>query len=87
MGLNGIDISSWQDDLVVSGMTTCDFVIVKATGGAGYANECFLRHAVSGCQQNMKTCMLSTYLKLFSQRFHLLQQKIMLGFVDRTHPV
>ena len=45
MGLNGIDISSWQDDLVVSGMTTCDFVIVKATGGAGYANECFLRHA------------------------------------------
>ena len=45
MGLNGIDISSWQDDLVVSAMTTCDFVIVKATGGAGYTNECFKRHA------------------------------------------
>ena len=45
MGLNGIDISSWQDDLVVSAMTTCDFVIVKATGGAGYSNECFRRHA------------------------------------------
>ena len=45
MGLNGIDISSWQEDLVVSTMTTCDFVIVKATSGAGYANECFKRHA------------------------------------------
>lgn len=45
VGLNGIDISSWQDDLVVSAMGTCDFVIVKATGGAGYKNECFRRHA------------------------------------------
>ncbi len=45
MGLNGIDISSWQDDLVVSAMGTCDFVIVKPTGGAGYSNECFRRHA------------------------------------------
>lgn len=45
MGLNGIDISSWQDGLVVSAMGTCDFVIVKATGGAGYTNECFRRHA------------------------------------------
>ena len=45
MGLNGIDISSWQDDLIVSNMDTCDFVIVKATGGAGYKNECFRRHA------------------------------------------
>ena len=45
VGLNGIDISSWQDDLVVSAMDTCDFVIVKATGGAGYSNECFRRHA------------------------------------------
>ena len=33
VGLNGIDISSWQDDLVVSNMSTCVFVIVKATGG------------------------------------------------------
>ena len=46
MGLNGIDISSWQEDLVVSAMESCDFVIVKTTGGAGYWNECFRRHAV-----------------------------------------
>ena len=45
MGLNGIDISSWQEDLVFSAMESCDFVIVKATGGAGYSNECFRRHA------------------------------------------
>lgn len=45
MGLDGIDISFWQDVLVVSSMTTCDFIIVKATGGAGYKNECFERHA------------------------------------------
>lgn len=45
VGLNGIDISSWQDDLVVSAMGTCDFVIVKETGGAGYSNECFRQHA------------------------------------------
>ena len=45
MGLNGIDISSWQDDLSVAAMTTCDFVIVKATGGKGYTNECYRRHA------------------------------------------
>ena len=45
MGLNGIDISSWQEDLVVSAMESCDFVIVKATGGAGYWSECFRRHA------------------------------------------
>lgn len=47
MGLNGIDISSRQGDLVVSKMATCDFVIVKATSGAGYANECFKKHAYS----------------------------------------
>ena len=45
MGLNGIDISSWQDDLVPAAMSTTDFIIVKATGGAGYSNECFKRHA------------------------------------------
>ena len=49
MGLNGIDISSWQDDLVVGDMDTCDFVIVKATGGAGYSNECFRTH----CDQTL----------------------------------
>ena len=45
VGLNGIDISSWQEDLVVSARGTCNFTIVKATGGAGYSNECFRRHA------------------------------------------
>ena len=45
MGLNDIDISSWREDLVVSAMESCDFVIVKATGRAGYSNECFRRHA------------------------------------------
>lgn len=45
VGLNGIDISSWQEDMVVSSMTTCDFIIVKATGGAEYTNECFKRHS------------------------------------------
>ena len=35
MGLNSIGISSWQDDLVVSAMCACDFVIVKATGCEG----------------------------------------------------
>lgn len=49
MGLNGIDISSWQDDLVVSNMGTCDFVIMKATGGKGYSNECFRTH----CDQTL----------------------------------
>lgn len=44
-GVDGIDISGWQDDLVVSNMTTCDFVIVEAAGGKGYANECFKGHA------------------------------------------
>lgn len=45
MGLNGIDISSWQEGLVVSKMTTCDFMIVKATGGKGYKNACLTKHA------------------------------------------
>ena len=49
MGFNGIDISSWQDDLAVSNMGTCDFVIVKATGGKGYKNECFRTH----CDQTL----------------------------------
>ena len=37
MGLNGIDISSWQSSIVPSN-TPSDFVIVKATGGTGYIN-------------------------------------------------
>ena len=45
MPLNGIDISSWQQDLVPAKMTTTDFVIVKATGGIGYSNPYFTRHA------------------------------------------
>ena len=44
MTLNGIDISSWQADLVPSKMETTDFVIVKATGGTGYTNGSFREH-------------------------------------------
>lgn len=45
MGLNGIDISGWQEDLAVSRMSTCDFVIVKAIGDKSFTNKCFRRHA------------------------------------------
>ena len=45
MALDGIDIASWQEGLVPSKMATTDFVIVKATGGTGYENPCFRRHA------------------------------------------
>ena len=45
MALNGIDISSWQADLVPARMTTTAFVVVKATGGTGYSNPCFRAHA------------------------------------------
>lgn len=42
--LNGIDISSWQADLDVGAMKTCDFVIAKATEGVSYVNPCCDRH-------------------------------------------
>lgn len=45
MSLNGIDIASYQSDLVVSKMTTTQFVIVKATESNWYVNECFEKHA------------------------------------------
>ena len=45
MTLNGIDISSWQADLVPGKMTTTDFIIIKATGGVGYRNPAFEKHA------------------------------------------
>ena len=45
MSLNGIDISGWQPDLVPGNMDGTDFIIVKATGGAGYKNSCFAGHA------------------------------------------
>lgn len=38
MTLNGIDIASWQAGIKLSGMTTTQFVIIKATGGTGYTN-------------------------------------------------
>ena len=41
MTMNGIDISSWQAGIDVSKLTTTQFVIVKATGGAGYTNPYF----------------------------------------------
>jgi len=43
--LDGIDIASYQSELVPSRMATTSFVIAKATGGTGYVNPCFKRHA------------------------------------------
>lgn len=43
--LNVIDIASYQESLVPSKMTTTNGIIVKATGGTGYKNPCFKRHA------------------------------------------
>jgi GH25 family lysozyme M1 (1,4-beta-N-acetylmuramidase) len=43
--LDGIDIASYQQTLAPSKMTTTDFIIVKATGGASYKNPCFRDHA------------------------------------------
>lgn len=43
--LYGIDIANYQASLVPSKMSTTDFIIVKATGGTGYKNECFKGHA------------------------------------------
>ena len=40
MGLNGIDISSWQAGIDIKAVDA-DFVIVKATGGVGYYNPYF----------------------------------------------
>ena len=39
MTLNGIDIASWQDGIVIPKLVTTRFVIVKATGGTGYVND------------------------------------------------
>ena len=41
MGLNGIDIASYQKTLVPSQMTTTDFIIIKATQGTSYLNPTF----------------------------------------------
>ncbi len=38
--LKGIDISAWQDDLVLSRID-CDFIILKATEGAGVVDRLF----------------------------------------------
>ena len=40
MGLNGIDVSSWQAGIDIPNVDA-DFVIVKATGGVGYVNPNF----------------------------------------------
>lgn len=43
--MNGIDISSWQKNLIVSNLTSeTEFIIVKATGGVGYYNPYFNYH-------------------------------------------
>ena len=43
--LDGIDIASYQAELVPKKMTTTKFIIVKATGGTGYKNPYFAKHA------------------------------------------
>lgn len=43
--LDGIDIASWQGDLVPGNMSTTDFIVVKATGGKSYTNPYFKKHA------------------------------------------
>ena len=45
MSLNGIDTSSWQAGLRPASMSTTKFIISKATGGTGYLNPVFKRHA------------------------------------------
>lgn len=42
--LSGVDISSWQKGIDIADLDA-DFVIVKATGGPGYANPCFREQA------------------------------------------
>lgn len=54
MSLNGIDISSWQPDLVPSAMATTGFIIVKATEGTGYVNPCFDSHAAQALAAGKK---------------------------------
>lgn len=44
--LNGIDIASYQNGINIAGMTTTDFVIVKATQGVSYTNPFFNKHAL-----------------------------------------
>jgi len=40
--LRGVDVSGWQPDFEPASIS-CDFVIVKATGGTGYTNPCFVQ--------------------------------------------
>lgn len=42
--LRGVDVSSWQEGIDIANLDA-DFVIVKATGGAGYTNPCFRAQA------------------------------------------
>jgi len=44
MSLNGIDISSHQAGINIAGMTTTQFVIVKATQGLTYVNPYYKKH-------------------------------------------
>ena len=41
MSMNGIDISAWQKGINIAGLTTTQFVIVKATEGTNYTSETF----------------------------------------------
>lgn len=42
MGLNGIDISGWQEGIDLSAVAA-DFVIMKATQGTGFVSKDFVR--------------------------------------------
>lgn len=54
MSLNGIDIASWQAGLVISKMTTTDFVVVKATEDTDYVNPYFAKWAADAVKQKKK---------------------------------
>lgn len=46
--MNGIDISSYQSDLVIS-QVPCDFIIIKATQGTTYVNPSLRKHWKQAC--------------------------------------
>jgi len=52
--LNGIDISAYQPDIDIAGLSTTDFVIIKATEGTSYRNACFLKHIAAAITAGKK---------------------------------
>lgn len=60
MGLNGIDIASWQSGIDLS-RVPCDFVIVKSTQGTGYINPDYTR-AINQAENNGKLIGVYHYI-------------------------